>query len=273
MVKIILMRHAESVFNSRVEQIQDKWFCKDHIPKSEYESLLKQAYTDTSPDLINTKLTEKGHTQSHSIAATLQARYPALKAALVSPMRRTMQTMEQSLKTHPRFSTLKIQFLENLREALMVNCDMGIWQPQMKSDLEFVDKYDWSFFNKFQNPNFWFIENCSADQRTELEAQLEGVQGLDQQTQKIAHYLGKDLPGKKFENHKGIYDRVQKCKEEIRGIVRGGGYGDGEVIVVSHSRTLKVWLCQEFREDWSPDPENSVTLQNCEIVEYELECN
>jgi broad specificity phosphatase PhoE len=273
MVKIILVRHAESIFNSRVEQIKEKWFCKDHIPKSEYESLLKQAYTETSPDLINTKLTEKGHTQSHSIAETLQARYPNLKIVLVSPMRRTMQTLEQSLKTHSKFDSLKIQFLENLREALMVNCDMGIWQPHMKSDLEFLDRYDWSFFDKFQNPDFWFIENCSAEQRAELEALLEGTHGLDQQTEKLAHYLCKDYPCKKFESHKGIYERVQKCKDEIWGIVNSEGYGDGEVLVVSHNRTLKVWLCEVFREDWSPDPKVSVSLKNCEIVEYELDCN
>lgn len=159
MVKVILMRHAQSVFNVPHDKLHDQ-FEAGEITKLQLDERLQALQRTYDVGLVNARITDKGHEQCLDAREEVYKRYPNIKRVILSPLRRVIQTFESTFAEYPQFKskTLKISFVEELRECLYSSGDVACWTEDEKSDVRFPELYDWSFLNKYRDRDFWFLE-------------------------------------------------------------------------------------------------------------------
>ena len=164
MVKIILMRHAESQFNVRHHKLREDLGC-GKISQDEFNQKFLELKRLYDVDIINANLTEKGHDQCKNTQEEIYNRFPDIKRVILSPLRRVIQTFETTFELYPKFvsSKLKISFVEHLRECLYSNCDVVCWTDNERQSLKYPELYDWSFLDNYHDKDFWFLENGSQE--------------------------------------------------------------------------------------------------------------
>lgn len=132
MVKIILMRHAESSFNYAIEALENKYQSDD----PELKKQLMALKVSQDPDILNAKLTPKGISQCKKSSQGLAEKFPNIKRVLLSPLRRPCQTFETTFEDYPRFKSgqLKISFCDTLREVIYSSCDIAMLTEHERKD-------------------------------------------------------------------------------------------------------------------------------------------
>ena len=172
MVKVLLMRHAESKFNERFRPLMDFLnFTGEGKSLSDEEQRRRrlEIRASSEPELVNAALNDIGKKQCHAAQVKLNT-HKNIKHVLVSPMTRAIQTFEESMLTHPNLleNKIKVDLLPDLRERGHSNCDIA-YLEQDESDpksmaeiLRMPELYDWSWLKNYQEPKFWFLENGDA---------------------------------------------------------------------------------------------------------------
>jgi phosphohistidine phosphatase SixA len=165
-VKIIMIRHGETHFNRQEAALRARLAAED-ITEKQYYDMRQIISTSQCDDFLNTKLTDLGEAQCQAASQILTAKYPNIKKAVISPIRRVIQTLEGCMSAHPNWAKLDIEFNENLREVLWANCDLGVWHPGCDDSIKYHERYNWGFMDKYNQPQWWFLENCSLEKYNE----------------------------------------------------------------------------------------------------------
>ena len=172
MVKVLLMRHAESKFNEEWRPLMRYFNFSGEgkaLPDHEKSRLSLEIRASSRPELINAALNDIGRKQCHAAQAKLNS-YKDIKHVFVSPMLRTLQTFEESMETHPNIKAnkIKVDLLPDLRERCHSNCDLSYLEQdpfdnqQMLEVVRWPELYDWSWVKAYEDPKFWWLENGDA---------------------------------------------------------------------------------------------------------------
>lgn len=266
-VKVILIRHGQTHFNKQNEELAE---IENTMSPVEYRERRKEMSVSQCDLLLNTQLTDTGIAQCQGASETLTAKYPQIKAARISPLRRVIQTFENCMDSHPNFENLDIKFNENLREVLWSNSDVAIWHAGCNKSIKYKEKYDWDFLEKYHDPKFWFLENCTLEKYIEACVQLESATSDEEKLTLLLEYMFETYEPEEFESYKHCYLRVDKAKDQIRQLCIDEGYKDGELLIVAHGNTIKNWTATGLNENWKC-VQGVVKPKNCEIFEYELD--
>lgn len=271
-VKVILMRHGETYFNKQNSDLA----ARKNEPGMTQEMFLKlreELSVSQSDLLLNTRLTEAGLSQCKAAGKTLAEKYPSLKVARISPLRRVIQTFEGCMEDHPNWGKLDICFNENLREVLWSNGDMAVWHEGCDKSIRHPEKYDWGFLGKYEDPKFWFLQNCTLEKYNEAMKVFATFPENATNTEKLTRWLAyvfETYEPEEFETYKHCYLRVDKAKDQIRKLVIDNELKDGELLIVAHGNTIKNWTATGLNENWKC-VEGMTKCGNCQIVEYELD--
>jgi len=150
MTKILLLRHAQSIWNSREhEKVSSKY--GSILPLTgnlQIESAFKEYFLSVinppDPDILNSKLSPHGISQCKNAAPLMHTKYPKVKRALISPMKRCIQTFEEIFEQHPNFSNIKVTIFPGIKETLNTPCDVAFWDDGEFEGLRHKEKYDFS---------------------------------------------------------------------------------------------------------------------------------
>jgi len=165
-VKVILIRHGETYFNKQNSDLAARKN-EPGMTEVKFRELRKELSVSQSDLLLNTRLTEDGLAQCKAAGKTLAEKYPSIKMARISPLRRVIQTFEGCMEDHQHWPNLDIAFNENLREVLWSNGDLAVWHEGCNKSLRHPGKYDWGFLDKYDDPKFWFLQNCTLEKYNE----------------------------------------------------------------------------------------------------------
>lgn len=226
-------------------------------------------------NIINAKLTEKGISQCKKASESVEKRFPNIKRVLLSPLRRPVMTFENTFENYSRFKSgdLKISFLDTLRESLAgFTQDITIMTEKEKADFKYPELYDYSFQNKFNDPDSWFLENASERFRGKHKQLLEDLKGLETQEEKFDRIREELKKSTIKESSADVYERVVKgAKEEIKRIINEEKLQDGELLVVAHGYTNMYLTCKKF-DDTTKKPVKGqfLAFSNAKMVEYDV---
>lgn len=169
MVKILLMRHAESQWNAAQEPLTKVDESGNFIIPDE-ERIPKMRLLKGDRSLVNCVITEKGIKQTQSALENLK-KYPNIKFVGSSPLRRCIQTMEslfENFKDVSDNSKIQVKIFKNAHEQFLSPGEISYWTQDMKNTLQYPDLYDL----KFAEENLtWFEEILSEKKRAELHAE------------------------------------------------------------------------------------------------------
>lgn len=285
MVKIILIRHAQSVSNTVYEGIRDELVPEvkgqfhtkdlyqncDEETKAKIIARIKESKLNT--DIANSWLTPKGISQCVELREELYKRFPNIKKVMISPMRRAILTFENLFEEYPSFKkgTLPITLIEEMREILGSASSMGCWTEDQLASLKYRHLYNFDFMKEYERPHFWFLYRLSKDLQIKAEQAFEGKTTHEEKVQALLEQVASTAP-KAWEHNESCYKRVQIARHKIEVELMKNGYGDGELCIISHQNTLG-W----FVADMNVDPENGfeiigerIKINNIEIIEYEF---
>lgn len=256
-LKVVVMRHAESVYNKTQAE-----YAEHNGLHPKYEDL--ECRFLTIPGIVDAILTEKGIHQCQEASAHIVTKHPNLKYVAVSPMRRTLMTAENSLKNYP--GKLEWTLLPWIREILMSQCDLGIHCLEHLKSMPYIDP------SPLNNDPLWFLTYYVEDERKLAQEMREAYKNNPTELSLI-NVLKKYFP--EFESPKQMYARIEKVKEWVRNFVaekerNGIEVKDEELIIVAHSRILR-YLFGVFTLDGEVIPEREVFFKNAETAVHEFD--
>jgi broad specificity phosphatase PhoE len=141
MVKIYLMRHAESLYNEEAQQIKNS--CSDRlITMDGEEKKLQNLRMSTAKDILNARLSERGITQVQKLMA--EGTYKKIKYVVLSPLRRCLETFEylfeDRISKNP--DAVKVFIVPELREVISNSGDIAFWLKNEFESLRFPHFYN-----------------------------------------------------------------------------------------------------------------------------------
>jgi len=268
MVKIYLMRHGESRYN----EVQANINPKDEYGKYMYDvestkARLMNLKKDSS--LINCNVTDKGRNQSREAGTNFENR-PEIKHVALSPMLRCIETFEglfeDIIKNRPD-ALPKIKFFNESREILNASCDLGIWNADKKRNL-LLNNYDWKEIDS--NP-LWFLDSLCQRKRDQILENFSEDMDFDEKVKVMLEFFSKFEPEKRFEDYNVIRERLEIFRKNLKEYCVKNNVQDGELMVISHSRTLQTLTCTEFNTRDKPVDGKFVFFKNAQILEWNFD--
>ena len=268
--KIVLMRHANSHWNTELNLL-NKLYEKKKIDTETFWTDHKILTSSTNPDILNAAQNEKGFNQCEDASKKIPTEFPNLKRILISPMRRTIQTFEESFKNHPNIlnKTMKISFIPEMRECTNSACDIACWTQNEKDCCKWYDMYDWSFLDDYscEMKPFWFLESMLD---FEKERALDAMKGVNTVEEKRLKLLGNLIDGPWFpwnyESEESSQKRIKTAQKKISQVIIDENLNDGELAVISHAGTQR-----EFTKSSSTEiPPKGYIFNNAELQEFDL---
>lgn len=269
MVRIFLIRHAESVSNLQKKEVFET-FGLD--PKNTKLCLAYKLVKD--PKLIDAQLSEKGHEQCEASRVENAVLLDRVKHVLCSPLRRCLQTARGVLGTEKlKENGAKLMARGELREILCCNGDYPLFTDQA---METFREFDFSGIENDigQFGDFWFL-NYLENSRSEEEFRdyAASISPETPKQYKIDFCL--EMMKRRFlENHLvetnwDTYHRVQKFKKVVKEYIQTHDIKDDELVIVAHYRVIKSWTATGFDKD-NDNYVGYVDAKNCQVVPYEM---
>ena len=269
MVRILLIRHAESVSNLQKAKIFES-FGLD--PKDTKLCLAYKLVKD--PGLIDAQLSETGHKQCKESRAHNAQLLDQVKHVMSSPLRRCLQTARGVIGTEQlKENGGKIMARGELREILCCNGDFPLFTDEA---MESFREFDFSGIENDigQFGDFWFL-NYLDNARTEEELRdFAASIPLDAPKQVKINFCLDMLKRRLLENHLAetnhdTYARVQRFKKVVKEYVEAHQIKDDELAIVAHLRVIKSWTASGFDLD-ADQYVGYVDSKNCQVVPCEL---
>ena len=275
MVKILLMRHAQSEFNIKMNTMIESFKTDEllHLTIPEQESLKKEIRF--TPGGYNASITSNGRLQCQTAGATLSL-HPKIKRVFLSPLNRTIQTFEESMQNHPNFlsNNIKITFLPELRECTWSNCDLANIDEntiKMSKNFKFPELYDWSFLKNYKDPKFWYLETGDKKHIDYMRSLVGGIDGEEKKLEALCGEMMRIFP-RQLESNDSLWEGSRKAGEMIREAIREEGLEDEEVLVVAHLVRLGYLTTSVFDEEDGKVPRVGFCkdFKNCEVVSFDF---
>ena len=245
LTKIVLMRHAETTWNKALnnifvekdnKEIDEETFIKKH----------KELTKSQDPDVLNAALNPKGHEQCELASKKIPEDHANVKRVLISPMRRTIQTFEESFKNHPNFlnKTMKISFIPEMREKTNSACDIACWTQNEKDCFKNFEMYDWSWENEFDDAMkpFWFLDTMLDFEKERALSAIKDAETVEEKRIKLLENLidGSWFPWN-YESKESSENRIKEAQKKISKIIIDEGLKDNELAIVSHCGTQQAF--------------------------------
>lgn len=265
-VKILIQRHTESVYNKR-----------ERLYKETHGFHPYELDFGMDHELVDSDITETGYEQGKRAAERILA-WPNINLVLMSPLRRCIKTVHLTLEKYPKDQIKKIKAEGILREKIWASCDIGNQTNQLRKDYPYID---FSFMDQCSVPEVWFLNGTSPAKRDLLQkAEQMAQRGMS--GEEILNEITKDvIEVIKCPNYNGLttnfslQERMQKAKEEIASIVRdhekelGREVRDHEVLICAHSNFFYALTSTHFDQETGYGV-NGKLLSNGEITEYQF---
>jgi len=131
-----------------------------------------------------------------------------------------------------------------------------------------LSNYDWKEIDS--NP-LWFLESlCQRKRDLILEKFTEGMT-VQEKTKAMLEYLSKFEPEKRFEDYGAIRERLEIFRKNLNEYCLENNVKDGELLVISHCRTLQTLTCTEFDNKGKPVDGKFVFFKNAQILEWDFD--
>ena len=266
MVNIQLMRHAESGFNALVADAKK-------TSESEEEAQLKIQKCRENRSLCNVYLTEKGFQEAKNATEILK-KYPNVKYAGVSPLRRTIQTLESVFEGYKDLidsSQVQVKIFRNAHEALLSAGEISFWNQEMKDTIKYPEQYDLEYYTENLT---WFEEIQSDKLRAELNNEYGDITDQSEKVDITQKFLAKHGMPDGWEDYFSIRERSERLRKDLVSYVKENNIQDNELILVAHGRILRTFVCTEFdAQTGYPVEGKDKYFANAEIFEYQLNCD
>ena len=269
--KILLMRHARSTYNYQWDQ-QYELHENNKIDQETFRLRHKELTSSADPDLINAKVDQEGLRQCEEAAKVIPEKFPNIKRVLISPLRRTIKTFEESFKNHPNFQNKKmtVSFIEEMRENINDTCDIACWTKNELECLRLDCLYDWSWQDAYPEDikPLWFLESMDKAVKKRVLKAIEGCSTTEEKRLKFQKNLidGPWFPDN-YEPWDSAFERIKTAQEKISKIIQEENLQDNELAIVSHFDTQSI-----FTKYCGVKEENSdyIGFENAELREFEL---
>lgn len=270
MVKLYLVRHAESLSN----KMKDDVFKMLNIcPVKETKLCLAYKFIKDN-DVIDSLLSDVGKKQCEQRRMDDYENISKVKYIICSPLRRCLDTARIIFDTKKmKESGKSLTVRGEIRELL---CCQGDLPMMVDESMESFREFDFSSIEEDVNQygEFFFV-NYLENQRTQLEV-LEYVNSITEETTKDAKidFLVDLLKRRFMENHLAeknhdIYIRIQKFKEKVKEFITNNNVKDGELAIVTHMRVIKSWTSNGFDEQ-NDEYVNCINPENACLLEVDL---
>jgi len=155
-----------------------------------------------------------------------------------------------------------------IKEVTFSQCDLGLFTHELRKEYPDVD---WSCLDEFELPIIWFlyvIDENGTPENVAMKHKLIDAWKKDPQVESLVDIMKQSWPVK-VEGPKNILGRVLKAKEQLKQFVKENNVQDNELLVVSHSISLKYLTTTKFDE--SGEPLEFKWFKNAEVGEYCLD--
>lgn len=265
------MRHAETDAN--------KMFFRQNIVE-----ILKNPSAAISPELqnyrsdpayINIPINSTGISQCQNLQSVVGDLYPKIKHVVLSPMRRVIQTFENTFESHPNFSQFskKITFMEDLRETIFHTADLAFQDSDEQNGIKYQQLYNFDFVKNYKHPKLWFFLNGNSKLETWGLRDLEHCKNSDEKKAKIVQKfrsVGKQDGVLRIEDQESCFVRTQRAKDKLRKLCEEEGLDDDELLVVTHGDTLRYLTCTSFEKKHKPVHGSFILFNNTKIISYDV---
>lgn len=264
MVKIHLIRHAESAYNALTIKVGQEL----GLDPEDYHLFL---YTKVLKDqnIVDAPITDLGVDQCRTLRVSARETLDKVKVVLVSPMLRTLQTMRYVFDSTNTSENHRFLVHPGLRERWESQCDIP--GKTIANRAEF-NEADFSLMKGLLEKygHKWFVAALfNPVKREKLEKYLVDIDSEDPEVinERAIDYM-KDLLPDYVEDFRDFYQRIFEFKFWLQDFIQEGGYNDGEIAVVAHSKALTFLTGSDFGENcW---PQNYVKYKNCELAEFDF---
>ena len=233
MVKILLIRHAESEYNK---------LCNDFRAQNSSSPGPDQNWS-LDPKVIDADLTSLGISQCQTASTPIRDNFPSIKYIFCSPLRRTIKTMHHCFTNYPGFpESIKIKVSPLIAEPLGCSGDTAFRTADLAA--EFGHLYNFDFLQEYPDladQRIWFAHNvneagdCTIKKLVIAEWKANGSEvGVIEVQRKEAEASGKTAC-----DSKSVRARVElELIPHLRMFCEANGVQDGELAVVTHSTIL-----------------------------------
>mmetsp|Transcript_39405 Transcript_39405/g.38955 ORF Transcript_39405/g.38955 Transcript_39405/m.38955 type:complete len:239 (+) Transcript_39405:20-736(+) len=221
--QVILLRHAQTVFNKASQALED-------IPSSteEDEKILK-----TSKELRDSTLSPDGISQCEK--AQPAANLLNIHTIFVSPYRRALQTVHNIFKDHPAINDIRVVVLPCLREFLNCTHDVPVNIDDVISEYkDFFPNFDTSAFDEFEDRLHYFLEDLDEDKREYILEKKEEKEDdpLKSNVFDIIMEMFLDTFPVANESVRSIYNRGQKARQVVQELLDSGVVEPDQKVIV-----------------------------------------
>jgi broad specificity phosphatase PhoE len=267
---LFIIRHAESHFNKAIFEIKNG-IEKKNISLEEYEKKNKEIRFGV--DFCDSPLTDYGRSQcllASNLLKTLDIKY-----VFVSPMLRTLMTLESVLESVNKELPVKIKpkviVHPLIFEKIEDSCDLIFDLNKNKKDYSF---YDWSHFEEVEHPSAYQLNYCDEGQLNYFKLAIENFE----KNKKYDHHeiilkeMEKLSTEKKFiESSSSTIDRLRKFNEFLNLFIVNIQVGPYQkILIVGHSVLFRHLIATNI-DKITKLPEESQTLKNCQIANIKCE--
>ena len=259
-VEVLVMRHAESVFN----KVHEEWAAANNQPREHMGKDIR--FASEPKEIIDALLTDQGIDQCKKANQEILGKYKNIKYVLVSPLRRTVATALEAMKDFPTDTEWRV--LPWLREALTSNCDVAV------HSIEYLKEHPHIKHDELEGDNLWFLKYYHECPDAQHQAKLLKRYEESPAVETILDYMSEAYPN--MERPFQLDFRANKVREAVRKFIeekttQGVEVNDNEILLVSHYRLIK-HLYGAFDESGTLIPGMEwACLNNAEIKPYSLE--
>jgi broad specificity phosphatase PhoE len=271
--QIILMRHAESVFNYEIKNIEK---LKPNMLESDFKKITSEIRF--SKELLDCEITNQGKQQCYLAGNKFQD--VNLKYVFVSPMRRALMTCENTLcaanKCKPEVIVLPYIF-EKIEDSCDVLLDYAV-------NMREFSHYNWNYFKTLNKKSNYQLSYCDAWPSVNFEFDsFLNSKGLNIKEEsffsepdyyahldiilKAMRILGEE--DKFIESSFKTIERLVWFKNFINSFIVDNANEldrNQKILVIGHSILFK-HLTAKFLDKVTYEPEEHLVLKNCQTAE------
>ena len=235
-VRIITLRHAETVHNAASLKLREKGMT--------WQSIRNELVKETEAQrLVDAELNAQGIEQAKATGVSFAKLYPNLKYIFTSPLRRTVTTSVNIAESF--FSITKHR----------PDIILSPWAMKIFSELQDLAIYSYEHLAKYPfidrsalsaNPRFWFLDYMFENPVTNIKKELVFACQQPDFLQRIADITIKCV-STGVEKPSQAKKRIDKLKEQLKNFISdkekaGIKVQDDEILVVSHGHLLAYML-------------------------------
>ena len=263
-MKIYLIRHAESEYNALTIRVGNEL----GINPENYHLF---TYTKVIKDqnLVDAPITPFGVEQCKALRDKHHKTLDKIKVVIVSPMLRTLQTLRYVFDSCNTSHQRKFIIHPGIRERWESQCDIP--GKTLANKAEFSEM-DFSLMKGLleKHGHKWFVTAMfNPFKREKLETYLSEIEDDDIEciNDRVIDYM-QDLLPEYVEDFKDFYQRIFEFKFWLKDFIELGGFKDGEIAIVGHSKVLTFLTGSNFGTDCFPT--SFIRYKNCELAEFEV---